>query len=109
MNAERIRTILGVWAPMGIGLFIIVTSVHFYFTAALTGGLLEKNLESWRLVCSAGAFFVGGVMILSTYGRYTKAREARRDRSSGKPPAGPPDATALQAPSDPAPERDEPS
>ena len=27
MNIERVRSILGVWAPMAIGLFIIVTSI----------------------------------------------------------------------------------
>ncbi len=82
MNSERIRSILGVWAPMGIGLFIIATSINFYFTAKLTGGSFVGDLESWRLVCSAGAFFVGGVMILSTYGRYKKAKEARNETST---------------------------
>jgi hypothetical protein len=74
MNIERVRSILGVWAPMAIGLFIIVTSINFYFTAPLVG-----TLESWRLVCSTGAFFVGGVLMLSTYGRYRKTKEARRE------------------------------
>ena len=94
MNHERIRSILGVWAPMGIGLFIIVTSINFYFTAALADTLLVGNLESWRLVCSAGAFFVGGLLILSTYGRFAKTREARRSipaATSIPPPATPPD------------------
>src|SRR5207247_1164743 len=58
MNINRVRSILGVWAPMAIGLFIIVTSVNFYFTANLTNGLFLGNLDSWRLVCSAGAFFL---------------------------------------------------
>ncbi|TMA05783.1 MAG: hypothetical protein E6J93_02855 [Methanobacteriota archaeon] len=80
MNINRVRSILGVWAPMAIGLFIIVTSVNFYFTANLTNGLFLGNLESWRLVCSAGAFFLGGVLMLSTYGRYRKTTEARRER-----------------------------
>ena len=77
MNIERIRSILGVWAPMAIGLFIILTSINFYFTANLTNGLFIGNLESWRLVCSAGAFFVGGVLLLSTFGRYRKTKAAR--------------------------------
>ena len=54
------------------GLFVIVTSINFYFTAGL-----DPALESWRAICSAGAFFVGGLLILTTYGRYKKAREAR--------------------------------
>ncbi len=89
MNAERVRSVLGVWAPMAIGLFIIVTSVSFYLTATLTGNVLTGDLEPWRLVCSAGAFFVGGLLILSTYGRYTKTKEWRR---SGSPEASPPPA-----------------
>ncbi len=85
MNIERVRSILGVWAPMAIGVFIIVTSINFYFTAPLVG-----TLESWRLVCSTGAFFVGGVLMLSTYGRYRKTKEARRERmtaSASRPPS----------------------
>jgi hypothetical protein len=78
MNIERVRSILGVWAPMAIGLFIIVTSINFYRTAELTNTPVG-NLDSWRLVCSAGAFFVGGVLMLSTYGRYRKTKEARRE------------------------------
>lgn len=84
MNIERARSILGVWAPMAIGLFIIATSVNFFFTARLDEGVLEDNLESWRLVCTAGALFVGGVLILSTYGRYTKTKEARREAAVPK-------------------------
>ena len=93
MKAVRARAVLGVWAPMAIGLFIIATSINFYFTATLASDFLVKDLESWRLVCSAGAFFVGGLLILSTYGRYTKTREARREMtvamSSVLPPATP--------------------
>lgn len=85
MNVDRIRSILGVWAPMAIGLFIILTSINFYLTATLVG-----TLESWRLLCSAGAFFVGGVMILSTYGRYKKTKEARAETApSSSVPATP--------------------
>lgn len=84
MISERVRSILGVWAPMGIGLFIIATSINFYFTARLS------DLESWRLACSAGAFFVGGVMILSTYGRYKKTKEARRKPASQAASVAPP-------------------
>lgn len=90
MNVERLRSILGVWAPMTIGLFIILTSINFYFTAQLVG-----DLESWRLLCSGGAFFVGGVMILSTYGRYKKTKEAR----SMTAPVPPVEATPTPPPS----------
>jgi hypothetical protein len=93
MNIDRVRAILGVWAPMAIGLFIIVTSINFYRTARLTDTPLVGNLESWRLVCSLGAFFVGGVLMLSTYGRFRKTKEARRAgapaRASSPPSAAP--------------------
>ena len=79
MTSERVRAVLGVWMPMLVGLLIIGIAVNFYLTAPLTGGLLESELEGWRLVCSAGAFFVGGVMILSTYGRYKKAKQAKME------------------------------
>ncbi|MEK6987736.1 MAG: hypothetical protein AABX97_06550 [Candidatus Thermoplasmatota archaeon] len=88
MRSERVRAILGVWMPMVIGLWIIVTSVIFYFTANLSpDGVLQQDYESWRLVCSGGVFFVGGVMILSTYGRYKKAREAQGEPAPPAPPA----------------------
>src|SRR5881628_308108 len=89
MNIERIRSILGVWAPMAIGLFIILTSINFYFTANLTNELFVGNLESWRLVCSAGAFFVGGVLLLSTFGRYRKTKAARLEQRVNRAKRGP--------------------
>jgi hypothetical protein len=82
MKSDRARAVLGVWMPMVIGVWIIATSIVFYFTADLRGGFLQGSLESWRLACSAGVFFVGGLLILSTYGRYQKAREARESPPS---------------------------
>ncbi len=87
MISERVRAILGVWMPMAIGVWILVTAALFYLTADLTSsGAFRQDLESWRLVCSAGVFFVGGVMILSTYGRYKKSREAL---AAPAPPSSP--------------------
>jgi hypothetical protein len=82
MNVERIRSILGVWTPMAVGLLIIMTSLNFYFTADLRRNPFGEDLESWRLVCSAGALFVGGLLLLSTYGRFRKAKAARSERES---------------------------
>ena len=88
MNAERIRGILGVWMPMVIGLWIIATAIVFYFTADLRPtGLLHQDLESWRLVCSGGVFFIGALLMLSTYGRYQKAKVASAEAPSRKPAA----------------------
>ncbi len=94
MNRERVRSILGVWMPMVIGLWVIATAVIFYFTANLTStGPFGQDLESWRLVCSAGVFFVGGLLLLSTFGRFQKARavalegvpKTRSDKGSAEP------------------------
>ncbi len=77
MNRERVRSILGVWMPMVAGLWIVATAVIFYFTANLTAsGPFGQDLESWRLVCSAGVFFLGALLLMSTFGRFQKARAA---------------------------------
>ncbi len=77
MNRDRVRSILGVWMPMVIGLWIIATSIIFYVTANLSpSGPFGQDLESWRLVCSAGVFLVGALLLLSTFGRFQKARAA---------------------------------
>ncbi len=86
MNRERVRSILGVWMPMVFGLWIIATAVIFYFTADLSpSGPFGQDLESWRLVCSAGVFFVGGLLLLSTYGRFQKARAAALEAARPQP------------------------
>ncbi len=87
MKSERARTFLGVWMPMIIGLFILVTAANFLLNAKLTADVFRQDLESWRFICSAGAFFVGGLLLLSTYGRYKKAKAARMEeaaKESGK-------------------------
>jgi hypothetical protein len=73
MKSDRIRSALGLWVPLALGLWIIATAFVFYFTADLSS---LPGLESWRLVCSAGVVFVGGLMILSTFGRYRRAKAA---------------------------------
>ncbi len=86
MNRERVRSILGVWMPMVIGLWIIATAVIFYFTADLTtAGPFGQDLESWRLVCSAGVFFLGGLLLMSTFGRFQKARAAALETGAAPP------------------------
>ncbi|HII40752.1 MAG TPA: hypothetical protein HA326_05995 [Thermoplasmata archaeon] len=99
MNRERIRGILGVWMPMVIGLWIIATAVIFYFTADLTAsGPFGQDLESWRLVCSAGVFFVGGLMLLSTFGRYQKARAVALEAAQPNTGPGAPSAENEERP-----------
>ncbi len=88
MNRDRVRSILGIWMPMVIGLWIIATSLIFYFTANLApSGPFGQDLESWRLVCSAGVFLLGGLLLLSTFGRLQKARAAALETASA-PRAG---------------------
>src|SRR6266852_2879664 len=99
MKIERIRAVVGVWTPMAIGFPILVTSLNFYFNANLPG-----DVESWRLVCSAGAIFVGGVRLLSTYGRCAKAKEARRE--AAVPRSSVPPATTPREPTDEGREND---
>ncbi len=87
MNRERVRSILGVWMPMVIGLWIIATAVLFYFTADLTStGPFGQDLESWRLVCSAGVFFLGALLLMSTFGRFQKARAVALEQAPHPPP-----------------------
>ena len=86
MNRERVRSILGVWMPMVIGVWIIATAILFYLTADLSAtGPFGQNLESWRLVCSAGVFLGGGLLLLSTFGRFQKARAAALEAASSTP------------------------
>ena len=85
MNRDRVRGLLGIWVPMILGLWIMATAIVFYATADLSPtGLFHQDLESWRLVCSAGVFFVGGVMILSTYGRFKRAKAGAREEPRPK-------------------------
>ncbi len=95
MNRERVRSILGVWMPMVIGLWIIATAVIFYVTANLTAsGPFGQDLESWRLVCSAGVFLLGSLLLMSTFGRFQKARAVALEAAAkpqGGEPSAPPD------------------
>ncbi len=87
MNRERVRSILGVWMPMVIGLWIIATALIFYFTANLTAsGPFGQDLESWRLVCSAGVFLLGALLLMSTFGRFQKARVAALEATAAPHP-----------------------
>ncbi len=89
MNRDRVRSILGVWMPMVIGLWIIATAVLFYFTANLTStGPFGQDLESWRLVCSVGVFFLGGLLLMSTFGRFQKARVVALEGAAKPSPPG---------------------
>src|SRR5439155_11523065 len=71
-RSERFHSVLGVWTPILLGLFVITTSINFYVTAGL-----GPALGSGRAIYSAGEFFVSGLLILTTYGRYKKVKEAR--------------------------------
>ena len=71
MAHESIRAFLGVWAPLLIAVFLVGIAVNFYVSSNL------GPLEGWRPFCAAGVMFTGAVLILSTYGRYRKARAAR--------------------------------
>ena len=76
MARERLRAFLGVWAPLLIALFLVAVAVNFYLFANLGA------LEGWRTFCSAGVAFAGAVLMVSTYGRYRKAKAAREKAPS---------------------------
>ncbi len=63
---------------MLVGLIILGTAVNFYLYADLSRTPLGPDVESWRALCSGGVFFLGAILILSTYGRFKKARAARK-------------------------------
>ena len=73
MTSKRVQALLGVWAPLAIAVLLVAVALNFYLFADLGA------LESWRAFCSAGVAFAGAVLLVSTYGRYRKARAAREE------------------------------
>jgi len=91
--SERLRSILGVWAPLLVSLFLAATAVSFLLTSPDTATSLwpHRDLPSgwggtWYL-CGFGLFGVAGLLAFSTLGRLRKARlvaREERERREGR-------------------------
>ena len=76
---ERVREALGVWAPMLVGILLLVVGVNFLLTAREGGGDSTFQLEPvGSALCGGLVLVVGGLLVLSTYGRWRKVRAARQ-------------------------------
>jgi len=76
---ERVRTFLGIYAPLLIGLALIALAVNFLLTPSNTA------TNPWFAVdplasaaCGGIVILVGGTLAVSTLGRWRKMRLARR-------------------------------
>lgn len=75
---ERLRSFMGVWAPMLVGIAFIVGAVNFL--VAPRAGPQDPNFPldpaaAWA--CGGALIVVGAILLLSTYGRWKKVRLAR--------------------------------
>ena len=76
---ERIRAFLGVYAPMIVGVGIIVLAVSYLVTPRPPNPNPLFNVDALTSAACAGiVILVGGILILSTTGRWRKVRAARR-------------------------------
>lgn len=78
---ERVREFLGVWAPMILGVLIIASAVSFILSPP------PPSTSPYFLVdpaaydaCGLLLVLLGAVLVLSTFGRWRKARAARAPR-----------------------------
>jgi hypothetical protein len=94
MTSERVRTFLGVWAPIILGGLVIAFALNFILRTSETPDRWPEDLswDAWRAACAGGLIFIGVLLGLSTLGRYRKTKEAR---------AAPPQAGGPRAPPNP--------
>jgi hypothetical protein len=71
MTRDAVRAILGVWMPMAIGGWIILVALLFF-----VGPAEDVSLEA-RIATTLFFVAIGGMLVLSTLGRYRKAKAAR--------------------------------
>ena len=83
---ERLREALGVWAPMLVGVLLLVVAVNFLLTARAPGMDPTFRLDPVAAtLCGSLVIGVGGLLVLSTYGRWRKVRATRRDPKEKTP------------------------
>lgn len=72
---ERVREFLGVWAPMLLGLLIIALAVSFLLSPPPPNPNPVFTVDPLAsAACGLVLIFVGAVLMVSTYGRWRKAR-----------------------------------
>ncbi len=101
MTSERVRTFLGVWAPLILGGLLIVFAVNFFVTSPTPSGPFSRwpadfSWDLWRSICTGGLIFIAVVLGVSTWGRARSSRARRRAwgrwyqrRKEGRPPPPP--------------------
>ena len=80
---ERVRTFLGVWAPLIIGGLLIVFAVNFLLTATTPSGPFSRwpaefSWDLWRGICTGGLVFIAVILGISTWGRARSSGARRR-------------------------------
>jgi len=81
MTSVRVRTFLGVYAPLIVGALLIVLAVNFLvFTASGPSPWWhpEFSWDVWRAACAGGLIFVGIILGISTLGRARSSSARRR-------------------------------
>jgi len=80
---DRLRTFLGVWAPLILGGLLIVFVVNFFLTATTPSGPFSRwpaefSWDLWRSVCTGGLIVIAIILAISTLGRARSTRSRRR-------------------------------
>ncbi len=85
---ERVRSFLGVYAPMIVGLLGIALAVSFLLTPRPPPTIPLFAVDPIAAAaCGGGVILVGAILILSTVGRWRKVRRARAEDASRRKPA----------------------
>jgi len=87
---ERVRSFLGVWAPMILGVLLIALAVNFLVSPRSPSAYPSFVVDPvGAFVCGGIVILIGGILMMSTYGRWRKARAARTptdNRQKSAPP-----------------------
>ena len=83
MTSERVRTFLGVWAPLILGGLLILFAVNFFLTSPTPSGPFSRwpadfSWDLWRAICTGGLIFIAIVLGISTVGRARSSGARRR-------------------------------
>lgn len=108
MTSERVRTFLGVWAPLILGGVLIAFAVNFFVASPTPSGPFSRwpaefSWDVWRSVCTGGLVFIAIILAISTLGRARSSRARQRAwgrwyRKREEGGAGPPGSDAPRPP-----------